>query len=55
MRKVTALILAASLTVLSATAAFADDPHRGNSGHFSGASCPTENSGNPNCPSFGSK
>jgi hypothetical protein len=44
-------VLFALLLALSVGVAYADDPHVGNSGHFSQNTCPVD--GNPNCPPFG--
>lgn len=46
-----ALALALVLASVTATAALADSPFRGNSGNFSQATCPSAN--NPHCPPQG--
>ena len=51
MRRYLAIALAALLALATVSSAYADDPHRGNSGNFSTASCPV--AGNPNCPPQG--
>jgi len=47
---VTALMLALTMS-FGDTAAFADNPHAGNSGHFKGSAGPCDNPNNhPKCP-----
>jgi hypothetical protein len=46
-----ALIFAALTALAVAAPAFADSPFVGNSGNFSGATCPSAN--NPHCPPQG--
>jgi|GEM_PF-2603947 len=56
-RKVAAITLASAfaLSGITAGAAFGDNPHAGNSGHFKGSANPcTSSDTNPNCPPFGS-
>jgi Spy/CpxP family protein refolding chaperone len=51
---ITALMLAVAMSFGGAAAAFADNPHAGNSGHFKGSAKPCKKgSNNPNCPPFG--
>jgi hypothetical protein len=55
-RKLAAVTLASAfaLSGVAANAAFGDNPHAGNSGHFQGSAGPcSSSSGNPNCPPFG--
>jgi hypothetical protein len=55
-RKVAAVTLAGAfaLSGVTAGAAFGDNPHAGNSGHFKGSAKPCKKgSNNPNCPPFG--
>ena len=48
---ITALMLALSMSFGGAAAAFADNPHAGNSGHFKGSAKPCDNQNNhPKCP-----
>ena len=50
----TALMLALTMSFGGAAAAFADNPHAGNSGHFKGSATPCKKgSNNPHCPPFG--
>ena len=45
------VMLALSMSFGGATAAFADNPHAGNSGHFKGSAKPCGNQNNhPKCP-----
>ena len=58
MRKRITLLIAALMMALSmsfgSVAAFADNPHAGNSGHFKGSAKPCKKgSNNPQCPPFG--
>jgi Spy/CpxP family protein refolding chaperone len=48
---ITALMLALSMSFGGAAAAFADNPHAGNSGHFKGSAKPCDNKNDhPKCP-----
>ena len=48
---ITALMLALTMSFGGAGAAFADNPHAGNSGHFKGSAGPCDNPNNhPKCP-----
>jgi hypothetical protein len=48
---ITALMLALTMSFGGAAAAFADNPHAGNSGHFKGSAKPCDNQNNhPKCP-----
>jgi hypothetical protein len=49
--KVMAVIFAVLIALAVAVPAFADSPFAGNSGNFSGATCPNGN--NPHCPPQG--
>jgi hypothetical protein len=49
--KVMAVIFAVLTALAVAAPAFADSPFAGNSGNFSGATCPNGN--NPHCPPQG--
>jgi len=56
-RRVAAIALAGAFAFsgITAGAAFGDNPHAGNSGHFQGSATPCSSSDmNPNCPPFGS-
>ena len=58
MRKRFTLLVAVAVLALvmafGSVAAFADNPHAGNSGHFKGSATPCKKgSNNPNCPPFG--
>ena len=55
MRKRISLLIAALMLALTmsfgSVAAFADNPHAGNSGHFKGSAKPCDNQNNhPKCP-----
>ena len=57
-RRMTILVLALMMALMmalgGAAAAFTDNPHAGNSGHFKGSATPCKKgSNNPNCPPFG--
>ena len=54
-RRITLLVVtaltAAAMALGPAGAAFADNPHAGNSGHFKGSATPCDNPNNhPKCP-----
>ena len=51
MKRFVAILLAGLLALTTVATAFADDPFVGNSGNFSGATCPNAN--NPHCPPHG--
>lgn len=53
-KKVIAVLLAGAFALSAPAAAFGDNPHAGNSGHFKGSAGPcAQSDNNPNCPPFG--
>ena len=57
-RRITLLIMTVLLALSvalggGASAAFADSPFAGSSGHFKGSSNPCQNGNSPKCPPFG--
>ena len=53
-KKMLAIGIAGAFALSAPAAAVADNPHAGNSGHFSGGAKPCKaGSNNPNCPPFG--
>jgi hypothetical protein len=53
-KKTTAVLLAGAFALSVPAAAFAGNPHAGDSGHFKGSANPCKkDSNNPNCPPFG--